>query len=314
MRILITGGAGCLGSNLIEHWLPQGHEILVIDNFATGWRELVPAGVAGLSLIEGTIADRELVDRAFDNFVPSHVVHAAAAYKDPDNWREDAATNVTGTINVVEAARRACVVRFVNLQTALCYGKPTSVPVAVDHPCRPVSSYGISKTAGEQYVAISALPFVSLRLASVIAPRLAIGAIPTFYSRLKDRKGVFCTTAVRDFLDIEDFVSLVDRTMSESAPSGVFNVGPGVGHSIAEVLAAVAEAMGLAVPQPVDIRQVGGDDVQKVVLDPSETMKSFDWRPTVKFQTAIGRMVAWYDRFGVSAIHSHLKTATSTQA
>ncbi len=64
MRIIITGGAGCLGSNLIEHWLPQGHEILVIDNFATGKREVVPR-FRGLTLVEGSIADRDLVERAF---------------------------------------------------------------------------------------------------------------------------------------------------------------------------------------------------------------------------------------------------------
>ena len=96
MRIIITGGAGCLGSNLLEHWLPQGHEILVIDNFATGKREVVPA-LAGLTLIEGSIADRDLVGRAFAEFRPTHVVHSAASYKDPANWREDIATNVEGT-------------------------------------------------------------------------------------------------------------------------------------------------------------------------------------------------------------------------
>jgi UDP-glucose 4-epimerase len=310
MRILITGGAGCLGSNMVERWLPEGHQILVIENFATGRRELVPADIGGLSLIEGSIADRELVDRTFDSFMPSHVVHAAAAYKDPDNWCEDAATNVIGTINVVEASRRVGVERFVNLQTALCYGPPASVPISVDHPCRPVSSYGISKLAGEHYVAISGLPFVSLRLASVIAPRLAIGAIPTFYTRLKDRKSVFCTSAVRDFLDVDDFFTFLALALDVGAPTGVFNVGPGVGHSIADVLASVGKAMDVAVPSPIEIRPVGSDDVEVVVLDPSETTSAFGWVPKVDFETAVARVVRWYDKFGVSAVHSHLQSAT----
>ena len=106
MRILITGGAGCLGSNLIEHWLPRGNEVLVIDNFATGKREVVPP-VSGLNLVEGSIADAALVDRAFSGFAPQVVIHSAAAYKDPANWREDTATNVTGSINVADSARRA---------------------------------------------------------------------------------------------------------------------------------------------------------------------------------------------------------------
>src|SRR5579862_1099407 len=106
MRLLITGGAGCLGSNLVEAWLPQGHEILVIDNFATGRREVLPER-HGLSIVDGSIADRERVEAAFAAFAPSHVIHAAASYKDPHDWREDVRTNVTGTINVADAARQA---------------------------------------------------------------------------------------------------------------------------------------------------------------------------------------------------------------
>jgi len=308
VRILITGGAGCLGSNLIEHWLPQGHDILVIDNFATGRRELVPPGVPRLSLVEGSIADRGLVDRAFGGFKPSHIVHSAAAYKDPDDWREDVATNVLGTINVVDASRRLGIERFINFQTALCYGRPETLPIPADHPCCPVSSYGISKAAGENYIAVSGLPFVSLRLASVLGPRLAIGAIPTFYSRLKAGKSVFCTTAVRDFLDIADFLNFMDRVMDSSTPNGIFNLGPGVGHSIADVLTAVAKATGTDLTSAVDVRPVSADDVETVVLDPSATIAAFGWRHTVGFDEAIARMVSWYDQYGVSAIHSHLKT------
>jgi nucleoside-diphosphate-sugar epimerase len=307
MRILITGGAGCLGSNLIEHWLPQGHEILVIENFVTGQRENVPAGVPKLDVIEGSIADRALVERAFADFAPSHVVHAASAYKDPDDWREDVASNVLGSVNVVSAAREAKVERFINLQTALCYGAPDRVPIPVDHPCRPVASYGISKAAGEAYVAASGLPYVSIRLASVIGPRLTIGAIPTFYQRLKGGKSVFCTTAVRDFLAMSDFLVFMDLAMKAGAPAGIFNLGPGRGHSIKDVLIAVAAALRLPVPDPIDIRPVGADDVETVVLDPAATNAAFGWKANVAFEEAIADMVHWYDAHGISAIHTHLK-------
>lgn len=307
MRILITGGAGCLGSNLIEHWLPRGHEIAVVDNFATGAREVVPSGIEGLTVVEGSVADHPLVDRVFADFKPTHVVHAAAAYKDPDDWREDVATNVTGSIHVVEAARKAGVRRLINFQTALCYGNPQTIPIPLDHPCRPVASYGISKTAGESYVALSGLSFVSLRLASVIGPRLAIGAIPTFYTRLKTGKSVFCTTAVRDFLDMSDFLDFMDIAMEEGAPTGIYNLGPGTGHSIKDVLVAVANAINVPIPSPIDIRPVGADDVETVVLDPEKTQRDFGWRHKIGFEDAIARMVRWYDEFGVSAIHSHLK-------
>jgi UDP-glucose 4-epimerase len=311
MRILITGGAGCLGSNLIERWLPRGHAVLAIDNFVTGRREVLPAGVERLIVVEGSVADRALVDRVFESFEPTHVVHAAAAYKDPDDWREDVATNVTGTINVVQASRRLSVRRFVNLQTALCYGPPERLPIPVDHPCRPVASYGISKTAGEQYVALSGLSFISLRLASVIGPRLAIGALPTFYTRLKASKAVFCTHAVRDFLDMRDFLDFMDVAIVESAPTGIYNLGPGIGHSIADLLTAVARAMKLSLPDPLVVRPIGEDDVATVVLDPGKTQSAFSWSHTVGFEEAVERMVDWYDRYGVSAIHTHLTCSSS---
>ena len=114
-RVLITGGAGCLGSNLIERWLPNGHDILVIDNFATGKRNIF-SDLSGLKIIEGTIADASLVDRCFEEFTPEIVIHSAAAYKDPSDWEEDAATNVNGTINDAKAAERFKIRRFVNFR------------------------------------------------------------------------------------------------------------------------------------------------------------------------------------------------------
>ena len=139
MRILITGGAGCLGSNLIETWLPRGHEIFVIDNFATGNPEVLPAQ-PGMTVVKGTVVDRALMDDVFEQFMPTHVVHAAAAYKDPDDWREDVRTNIEGTINVAQASRRFGVERIVYLQTALCYGRPHAVPIPVEHPVAPFTS------------------------------------------------------------------------------------------------------------------------------------------------------------------------------
>lgn len=305
MKLLITGGAGCLGSNLIERYLPQGHEILVIDNFATGRREVVPP-VPGLTVIEGTIADEATVRRAFDAFAPTHVIHSAAAYKDPANWREDAATNVTGTINVVEAAKRAGVKRFVNFQTALCYGRPERVPIPVDHPTRPITSYGISKTAGEQYVMLSGLPYVSLRLANIAGPRLAIGPIPTFYKRLKAGQKCFCTDAVRDFLDMSDFFALMDTVLRDDAPSGVFNVSTGVGASIKDVFDQIATYLKVELREPVPIVAPGADDVPAVVLDPSETRAALGWEAKIGFEETIRRMLQWYDAHGVSEIYSHL--------
>lgn len=309
MKILITGGAGCLGSNLIERLLPQGHEILVVDNFATGRREVVP-DVAGLKVVEGTIADSSLVDKVFAEFQPDYVIHSAAAYKDLTDWTEDAQTNVIGTINVVNAAKAHNVRRFINFQTALCYGRPAVVPIPVEAPTAPFTSYGISKTAGEQYLAMSGLSYVSLRLANVTGPRLAIGPIPTFYTRLKDGKSCFCSDTVRDFLDMSDFFALMDLVLQDDAPTGVYNVSTGEGHTIKDIFDAVVTHLGVTLEEPVKVVPAGDDDVPAVVLDPSETEKAFGWKARVNFADTISNMLKWYDDYGVSAIHSHLADPT----
>ncbi len=304
MRLLITGGAGCLGSNLIEFYFPQGHEICVIDNFATGKREVVPEQL-GLQVVEGSIADEELVNRTFAKFEPTHVIHSAAAYKDPGNWVEDVATNVQGTVHVAKAALAHGVERFVNFQTALCYGRPKTVPIPIDHPTIPFTSYGISKTAGEAYLLQSGLPVVSLRLANVCGPRLAIGPIPTFYKRLKAGQNCFCSDSVRDFIDVSDFFSLVDQVLQSDAPTGVFNVSTGVGSSILDVFKLVAAYLDIPVPD-VPVVPIGADDVAQVVLEPSTTEKTFGWKAHIGFEEIIHNQLRWYDQHGVNDIFSHL--------
>jgi UDP-glucose 4-epimerase len=310
MRILITGGAGCLGSNLTERYLEAGHQVMVIDNFATGQRGSLPESHSNMTVLEGSIVNRAVVDRAFEDFAPTHVIHSAAAYKDPDNWIEDTRTNVEGTIHVVEASRAAGVKRIVNFHTALGYGRPEVVPIPASAPARPFTSYGISKQAGENYLAMSGLPFVSLRLANVTGPRLAIGPIPTFYTRLKAGKGCFCSRTVRDFIDMDDFFSIMDRVMEEGAPTGLFNVSTGTGHTIKEIFEVVVDHLGITLSEPVPEVDPGPDDVPAVVLDPSETIETFGWRPRYSFEQTIRRMLAWYDEHGVTAIYSHLKAPT----
>jgi UDP-glucose 4-epimerase len=310
MRILITGGAGFLGSNLTERFLETGHAVLVIDNFATGHRSSMPDAHRNMTLVEGSIAERALVQRVFSEFKPTHVVHSAAAYKNPDDWLEGARTNVEGTIHVVQAAKAAEVVRFVNFHTALSYGRPDSVPIPVEAPARPFTSYGISKQAGENYLAISDLPFVSLRLANVTGPRLASGPIPTLYTRLKAGRSCFCSRTVRDFVDMDDFFSVMDRVMVDGAPTGMFNVSTGTGHTIREIFDIVADHLKVELKEPVPDVEPGKDDVPAVVLDPSRTIATFGWQPRYSFEETVRRMLAWYDKHGVTAIYSHLKAAS----
>jgi UDP-glucose 4-epimerase len=314
MRILITGGAGCLGSNLTERYLGAGHDMLVLDNYATGHRGSLPDVHPKLTLVEGSVTDRPLVDRLFADFQPSHVIHSAAAYKDPNDWLEDTRTNVEGTIHLTQAAKAAGVTRFINFHTALGYGRPEKLPIPVDAPARPFTSYGISKQAGENFLAMSGLPFVSLRLANVTGPRLAIGPIPTFYTRLKAGKGCFCSKTVRDFIDMDDFFGIMDMVMKDGAPTGLFNVSTGTGHTIKEIFDIVVDHLKIKLDTPVPEVEPGADDVPAVVLDPSATIAAFGWKPRYTFEQTIRRMLAWYDVNGVTAIYSHLKAPPPAKA
>jgi UDP-glucose 4-epimerase len=305
MRILITGGAGCLGSNLIEHWLPQGHEIFVIDNFATGKREVVPS-MPGLTVREGTIADQALVSECFAAFKPDVVVHSAAAYKDPDDWIEDSRTNVIGSANIAKAAKAQGVDRLINFQTALCYGRPQQLPIPNTHPTAPFTSYGITKTAGEQFMLLSGVPTLTLRIANVTGPRLAIGPIPTFYKRLKAGQNCFCSDTSRDFLDMSDFLAFMDLAVKPNAPTGTFNIASGEAHSIKEIFDLVSEYLGLG---RIDVPVVppAADDVPVVSLDASETKRMFGWVAKVGFADTIRRQLKWYDEYGITDVFSHLR-------
>ena len=134
MKVLITGGAGHIGSHIAEQLLERGDEVLVIDNYETGRRDnLTPQ--KNLTIVEDSIANTEMIDKVFDEFRPEVVVHAAASYKDPENWIGDAATNVVGAANIVKAAKRVGIRRIIYFQTALCYGlKPLEQPITRTHP------------------------------------------------------------------------------------------------------------------------------------------------------------------------------------
>lgn len=305
MRLLVTGGAGSLGSNLVEHISAKCEAVLVIDNFATGKRaSLLPQ--TNLRVAEGSVCDSDFIQRQFESFLPTHVVHSAASYKDPNDWETDALVNVVGTNNLVRASETAGVKRFVNFQTALCYGRPNIVPIPIEHPCAPFSSYGISKTAGEAIVAASSLSWVSLRLANVTGPRLAIGPIPTFYKKLKAGEPCTVSTAIRDFVDMSDFLSLMDCVLT-TTETGTFNVSTGEGHSIEEIFQLVAKHLGNPGAQPAAVVEPGADDVAAVVLDPSKTERTFGWHVASNFEQTINRMLAWYDQHGVTDVYSHLR-------
>jgi UDP-glucose 4-epimerase len=308
VKVLITGGAGFIGSHLADRLLDEDHEVLVIDNYATGRRDNLTER-DGLAIVEDTIEDPDVVLEAFEGFRPDFVVHAAAAYKDPEAWGADVLTNALGTVNVVKAAQATGVQRLLYFQTALCYGTtPTEQPVTLDHPIRPDSSYGISKTAGELYIELSGLDFVSFRLANAYGPRNISGPLPTFYHRLTEGKGVFVMDTRRDFIYIDDLVDVVMQAVVGGKGHGHYHISSGTDFAIKELFdATIAALPEITLDGDVEVRPKNPDDAYTILLDPSRVRQDFGWTPKVPLEEGVRRAIEYYREYGISQTFTHLK-------
>ena len=310
MRILITGGAGFVGSHLADRLIARGDEVLVIDNYSTGRRDnLTPH--KNLKIIEGTIADEQLVTRQFEDFQPTQVIHAAASYKDPDNWFEDVRTNALGSAIVTKESKRLGVSLIIYFQTSLCYGvNPTEQPITLDHPLKPESSYAISKTAGEYYISLGGIDFFSFRLANAYGPRNLSGPFPTFYQRLSSNKGCFVTDTRRDFIYIADLIDLIMLAIDGKgkAKRGIYHASSGSDYSIKELFDTTVKAMGIEPYPDVELRPRGDDDAYTILIDPSKTVQDFGWKPLTPLDAGVQKGVEYYNEYGVSQTFTHLKT------
>jgi len=307
-NVLITGGAGFIGSHLTDRLLERGDDVLVIDNFATSRRDTLPSH-DNLTLVEDTIADDDLVQRVFAEFGPEIVVHAAASYKDPEAWTEDSRTNAVGTANVVRASQAAGVSRLVYFQTALCYGlHPQEQPITLSHPLDPKdSSYAISKTAGEWYIRLSGLDWISFRLANVYGPRNLSGPLPTFFQRLTEGKPCFVMDTRRDFVFVDDLVAVALKAVGGGGESGVYHVSSGSDVSIKELFDATVKAMEIELEEEVEVRPRNPDDAPSILLDPSKTERDFDWAAGTPLEGGVAKAVDYYREHGVSETYTHLK-------
>jgi UDP-glucose 4-epimerase len=308
VKVLITGGAGFIGSHLADRLLDEGHEVLVIDNYATGRRDNLTER-DGLEIVEDTIEDAGVVNEAFERFRPGFVAHAAAAYKDPEAWDADVITNALGTVNVVKAAQANGVERLLYFQTALCYGTtPTEQPVTLGHPIRPDSSYGISKTAGELYIELSGIEFVSFRLANAYGPRNISGPLPTFYHRLTEGQGVFVMDTRRDFIYIDDLIEVVMQAIVDGTGQGHYHVSSGTDFAIKELFdATIAALPEVELDGDVEVRPKSEDDAYTILLDPSRIREDFGWQPRVPLEEGVRHAIDYYREFGVSQTYTHLK-------
>lgn len=309
MRVFITGGSGQIGSHIADLLLARGDNVLVIDNFATGRRDNLGPH-PNLTLAEDSIVNNRIINQLISDFRPDVVVHAAASYKDPDDWETDALVNCTGTAIVARACKTYKVPRLIYLQTALCYGtKPLQAPIRLDHPINPAhSSYAISKTAGEHYVQLSGVDWVTFRLANVIGPRNVSGPLPIFFQRLSAGKSCFVTEARRDFCFAGDLANVVVRAI-DGKGKGTYHFSSGRQVSILELYESVVRAMKLNhYPQP-EVRQPSPGDAPSILLDPSRTVADFGKMSFMPLDEIVWRAMQHWETHGVEGGYTHLRAA-----
>lgn len=307
MRLLITGGSGCLGSAIAREFITQTEALVVVDNFSTGNRNWLPAQ-DNLTVIDADVRDSEAIRNIFENHRPTHVVHAAGSYADPNDWVGDLETNALGSLNVSRASEKVGVTHLMYLQTALVYGRPNQSPILPTHPLAPESSYSISKAAGEMYTLGAGVPVtLSLRIANTCAPHLSIGPLPTFYKKILSGESCKISPAVRDFLDVDDFLILVALIFArEEAVAGTYNVSTGKGKTIRELFETMRVELGRSDANFEDM-SLQEDDVASVVLDSESTQKQFGWSPSKTFEETVSRQIEWFAEFGVETLRSHLQ-------
>ncbi len=308
MKVFVTGGSGLVGSTIIDLLLARGDEVVAIDNFATGRRDNLEPH-PNLSLVEDSIVGAAVVNRVIGDFRPDVVIHTAASYKDPDDWQGDALTNCVGSANVAHACKTHKVGRLIYFQTALCYGThPREQPITLDHPIDPVdSSYAISKTAGEHYIQLSGVDWITFRLANVVGPRNVSGPLPIFFDRLAQGKRCFVTAARRDFVFVGDLARTVLKA-ADGTGSGTYHFSSGRDVAIKELYDCVVRAMQLnEYPEP-EIRPLGPDEAPTILLDPTRTFRDFGEIRFSPLDDIVAKTVAYYREHGAGGGYTHLRS------
>ena len=312
-KIFVTGGLGQIGSHITEMLLSRGDQVVVVDNLATGRREHL-TDHPNLTVLIDTISDKALIERVVGELKPDAIVHTAASYKDPDDWYNDTLTNCVGGANLVDAAKKYDVSRFIYFQTALCYGlKPMQQPISLDHPRLPSSSsYAISKTTNEYYLELSGIDFVTFRLANVVGPRNVAGPLPIFYQRLKDGKQCFVTNARRDFVFVKDLARIVLEAI-DGTGHGAYHFSSGKDVAIQELYDAVVTALDIPGKPDAEVKDLGPDDVFSILLDPSRTFDDFGEIEFTPLQETVSAAMEYYQQHGTLGEYTHLRLQDKRQ-
>jgi UDP-glucose 4-epimerase len=310
VRSVVTGGAGFIGSHLVDALAARGDEVLVLDDFSSGKREnLTGALEAGVRVTELDVSDAPAVFEAIEGFKPDSVFHLAAQIDIRRSMADpafDARLNVVGTLNALEAASRADATRFVFTSTGgAIYGegddRPEDIPFAETARCEPFSIYGQSKLAAEGYVDFYArtrgLAAVTMRLGNIYGPRqdpaTEAGVVAIFCELARDggQPTVFGTgKQTRDYVHVADVVSAL-LSAEASEDRGPLNVGTGVETSVLELVERVGSAFGRDdfAPQFAPARD---GEVERTFLDTTATAERLGWRAQRTIETGLEETLA----------------------
>ena len=304
MKTLVTGGAGFIGSNLVDALVEGGDEVTVVDDLSTGKRANLDAALGrGAQLVELDIRDSEAVAEAVEDAGPEAIFHLGAQIdvrKSVADPAHDARVNVEGTINVLRAAQASSVGRVVNTSTGgAIYGEGQIIPAPEDHPVAPEAPYGLSKFCSENYCALftrlHGLSTVSLRYGNVYGPRQdplgEAGVVAIFCGKLLEgeRPMIFGDgTQTRDYVFVGDVVE-ANLKAAGSRASGPFNIGRGVQTSVLDIVAV------LAAQEPGFEAEHGparAGEVQHIALDASKARAEFGWEAEVGLEDGLERTLA----------------------
>ncbi|MGE5485086.1 MAG: NAD-dependent epimerase/dehydratase family protein [Ignavibacteriales bacterium] len=317
MLAVVTGGAGFIGSHVVERLLERGIEVAVIDDLSTGDAANVPAGVP--LFVEDVTA--EGAAGVVARLKPGCLVHLAAQPSAPasmDDPVADCRTNVLGTVRMLTAAAQSGCRRFVMASSAAVYGAPVRLPVDEDHPLTPLSFYGVSKAAGESYAAAFArargMEYVMLRFANVYGPRQGAcgegGVVAVFIRHVLEGKPPVIYgdgSQTRDFVFVGD-VAEATVLAALGRGSGVMNISTGSETSVNDLWAMIWRACGATVAPVYAGRRPG--DIHRSVLDPRRANAALDWSAKCPLEEGIGRTIDWRRSTGVSTVGGARRDST----
>jgi UDP-glucose 4-epimerase len=303
MRVVVTGGAGFIGSHLADAFLARGDDVLVVDDLSSGRREHVPAGA---EFAELDIADGAALRSRLEDFRAELICHLAAqssvtvSVTNPDL---DFASNVRGTFNVCQtAAALGARIVFASTGGALYGNDAESIPTPETAIPKPLSQYGASKLAGEAFIATQArsdgLRHVVLRLGNVYGPRQSphgeAGVVAIFSARLIRGEAPIVYghgKPTRDYVHVADVVRAF-ATAADADLAGTFNVGWGRETSVLELLEVVQRAAGTDVEPRLEPLRPG--ELDRSAIDPRLAADVLGWRPELDFEEGIAETFRWY--------------------